>query len=378
MAATFTRGTHIASPATRTAAPAAGAPLLLALACALCTVAAPGTASSGQWGFLVGGHAVLVPTPPGTIPAPDLIPGYGAMLRQRGNTSMDLVAVFALDPATATDGQRQSPFGMRMPMAYVAVPHDRESPEFGWGFIRDQQRRNQALSAREGPADDSLGRRARALIARDPDGTANLPIDLPPGSRVTLAGIAVDSSASGIVTAASVPLSSGEDAQSLVVLSGQATVVTQGEVLGVFQQRYVQATTRSAAAFRDAFTAWVRSVVVQAPARPAALEPVDPEPASELPKFGEYVYVEELPEATYKVPPSYPEASRAAGISGTVMVQALVGRDGRVRDAKVVRSVPELDPEAVAAVEQWRFIPAKTKGRPVAVWVAIPVKFSLH
>ena len=109
---------------------------------------------------------------------------------------------------------------------------------------------------------------------------------------------------------------------------------------------------------------------------PSAVPPVashgDRDPA-----FGEYVYVEELPEALYKVAPSYPEDARRANIDGTVLVQALIGRDGHVKDTRVTNSIPLLDAAAVRAVLQWTFVPAKSKGKPVAVWVAVPVKFSL-
>jgi protein TonB len=95
----------------------------------------------------------------------------------------------------------------------------------------------------------------------------------------------------------------------------------------------------------------------------------------ELPKFGEYVYVDELPEATTRVSPVYPEAAKQARIGGTVMVQALVAKDGVVKDTRVTKSIPALDAAAVTAVRQWRFKPARTKGQATAVWVAVPVKF---
>jgi protein TonB len=44
----------------------------------------------------------------------------------------------------------------------------------------------------------------------------------------------------------------------------------------------------------------------------------------------------------------------------------------------VRRSVPLLDGAALDAVSRWRFTPALNNGRPVRVWVAIPVRFSLH
>ena len=97
-----------------------------------------------------------------------------------------------------------------------------------------------------------------------------------------------------------------------------------------------------------------------------------------LPKFGDYVYVEELPEAITRVPPAYPEAARKAGIQGVVMVQVLVGRDGSVVDTRIVKSIPPLDDAAAAAVRQWRFKPALTKGQPIPVWVGVPVRFTLH
>ncbi|MCC6348301.1 MAG: TonB family protein [Candidatus Eisenbacteria bacterium] len=105
---------------------------------------------------------------------------------------------------------------------------------------------------------------------------------------------------------------------------------------------------------------------------------VVPPTDDELPKFGDYVYVDDLPEAITRVPPVYPDLARGAGIDGTVLVQALVGKDGRVRDVRIQKSVPALDAAAVAAVKQWVFKPAQSEGRPVAVWVAVPVKFSLR
>jgi protein TonB len=110
--------------------------------------------------------------------------------------------------------------------------------------------------------------------------------------------------------------------------------------------------------------------------RPAT-EPPAPAPADSNPKVGEYVYVEELPEAIERPAPDYPAEARRAGVEGTVIVQALVGRDGRVKDARIVKTVPGLDEAAEACVRRWRFKPAMSKGQPVAVWVAIPVKFTL-
>ncbi len=105
---------------------------------------------------------------------------------------------------------------------------------------------------------------------------------------------------------------------------------------------------------------------------------VAPSPPPDAPKLGEFIYVEELPEAVTKFQPEYPASARHAKIDGTVLIQVLVGKDGRVADAKIVKSIPELDDAAVAAVRRWIFKPALSRGEPVAVWVAVPVKFTLE
>jgi TonB family protein len=111
---------------------------------------------------------------------------------------------------------------------------------------------------------------------------------------------------------------------------------------------------------------------------PARTGPPLPRRADGLPAFGESVRVKELPRAIVKVAPEYPERERENGIEGMVIVQALVGRDGLVKDTRVTRSIPGFDESAVAAVGRWTFSPALGEtGKPVGVWVAVPVKFTL-
>lgn len=88
--------------------------------------------------------------------------------------------------------------------------------------------------------------------------------------------------------------------------------------------------------------------------------------------------VDSQPVARLKIPPDYPDAALGMGVSGTVWVMALVDRFGQVTQTRVRVSIPELDEAAVRAVEQWQFRPAQTAGQSVAVWVQIPVKFTLH
>jgi len=96
------------------------------------------------------------------------------------------------------------------------------------------------------------------------------------------------------------------------------------------------------------------------------------------PPLGEYPYVEVLPEAIERVPPAYPPAAREARIEGTVLVQAHVSEQGTVDDVRVTKSIPGLDAAAIACLRQWRFKPATSEGKPIAVWVTVPVKFALH
>lgn len=114
------------------------------------------------------------------------------------------------------------------------------------------------------------------------------------------------------------------------------------------------------------------------PAPSAAATTAGPGPADTLMALGETVFVDEMPEPVHRIPPRYPDAARAAGQQGVVEVMALLGRDGTVRDAYVVRSRPGLDDAALDAVWQWRFKPARANGRPLAVWVMIPVRFTLR
>lgn len=71
----------------------------------------------------------------------------------------------------------------------------------------------------------------------------------------------------------------------------------------------------------------------------------------------------------------YPEKAFLDGVTGLVIVEAVVGKDGRVRQARAVESVPALDEAAVQAVKGWRFLPANRNGQIVEVVVYVPLRF---
>jgi protein TonB len=76
--------------------------------------------------------------------------------------------------------------------------------------------------------------------------------------------------------------------------------------------------------------------------------------------------------------PLYPDFAREAGVEGDVRLRLLVGMDGRVEQVTVVRGVPMLDEAAVTGVRPWVFTAPTVEGRPVRVWVEVPVRFRLH
>jgi protein TonB len=84
-----------------------------------------------------------------------------------------------------------------------------------------------------------------------------------------------------------------------------------------------------------------------------------------------------VPAKTTDVLPVYPSIARAAKISGVVIIEAVIGVDGRVDDARVLRSVPMLDQAALAAVRQWRYTPTMLNGIAVPVVLTVTVNFTL-
>lgn len=93
-----------------------------------------------------------------------------------------------------------------------------------------------------------------------------------------------------------------------------------------------------------------------------------------LPKFGEFVNVDEFPVPISSVVPERP-TDGVFGIEGTVMVWALVDRNGRVKETRVTNPYQKLEKAAQAAARQWVFRPARFRDRTVAVWVRIPLRF---
>ena len=84
------------------------------------------------------------------------------------------------------------------------------------------------------------------------------------------------------------------------------------------------------------------------------------------------------PERIRYVPPIYPAIAHAAGIEGTVILEAVIGTDGAVREVRALRPAPFLEAAAVEAVQQWLFTPTRLNGEPVPVVVTVTVTFTLR
>src|SRR5207253_9336749 len=63
------------------------------------------------------------------------------------------------------------------------------------------------------------------------------------------------------------------------------------------------------------------------------------------------------PQKTKDIKPTYPAIAQSARVQGVVIIEATIGPNGSVQEAKVLRSIPLLDAAALDAVKQWQFTP---------------------
>jgi len=85
------------------------------------------------------------------------------------------------------------------------------------------------------------------------------------------------------------------------------------------------------------------------------------------------------PVAIETVAPAYPELARRAHMEGVVVLEAIIGADGAVRDVRVLSGVsPLLHAAALDAVRRWRYHAASVGNRPVALYLKVVLTFSLR
>ena len=79
----------------------------------------------------------------------------------------------------------------------------------------------------------------------------------------------------------------------------------------------------------------------------------------------------------HDVAPQYPPEAGRARIEGTVVLMALIGKDGSVQDVRVESGLPLLAQAAIDAVKQWRYRPYLLNGEPIEVDSRITINFTL-
>jgi protein TonB len=84
------------------------------------------------------------------------------------------------------------------------------------------------------------------------------------------------------------------------------------------------------------------------------------------------------PQRLREVNPVYSTIAQVARVQGIVIIEATIGEDGQVTNARILRSVPLLDQAAIDAVRQWQYSPTLLNGVPVPVIMTVTVNFTLR
>jgi serine/threonine-protein kinase len=119
-----------------------------------------------------------------------------------------------------------------------------------------------------------------------------------------------------------------------------------------------------------------------AEAQPGGANPIPPKSAptvggaSQNPEKAESpVRIYTMPKIVKMVEAVYPEKAIKDKIEGLIVLEVTADREGRVTNAKVLRSIPALDEAAIQAVMQWRYEPQLVRGRPRAFICSATVRF---
>jgi protein TonB len=84
------------------------------------------------------------------------------------------------------------------------------------------------------------------------------------------------------------------------------------------------------------------------------------------------------PRKTKHVSPVYPPQAKSEGIEGTVVMDVVIGTEGKVIQTDVTKSAPLFDEAAVAAVRQWEYTPTMLNNEVIEVIMSVTVKFALN
>jgi TonB family protein len=85
------------------------------------------------------------------------------------------------------------------------------------------------------------------------------------------------------------------------------------------------------------------------------------------------------PRVIREVKPQYTPEALTAGVEGRVVLECVVGVDGKVSEARVTTPLrPDLDRKALDALGEWLFVPGQRDGKPVRVRVEVEMTFTLR
>jgi protein TonB len=105
----------------------------------------------------------------------------------------------------------------------------------------------------------------------------------------------------------------------------------------------------------------------------AALPPPKVAPPARIKQGGEVTAASIITQTR----PAYPALARQARIQGTVVLHAIIDKDGKVAQMEIISGHPLLVQSALDAVKQWRYKPTQLNGDPVEVDTTIQVTFMM-
>jgi len=82
------------------------------------------------------------------------------------------------------------------------------------------------------------------------------------------------------------------------------------------------------------------------------------------------------PKLVSSVLPVYPPLAQQAGVTGTVVIDTTIDKEGRVEKMKMISGPVLLRDAALKALRQWRYAPSKLNGRPISVEMIVSIRFN--
>jgi outer membrane biosynthesis protein TonB len=77
----------------------------------------------------------------------------------------------------------------------------------------------------------------------------------------------------------------------------------------------------------------------------------------------------------HRVEPNFPEFARTGGIAGPILLSAIIGKDGRLKNIRLVSGNNALALEAFRAMREWRYKPYLLDGKPIEAETRIVIDF---